>query len=100
MFAEQPISLGDFDLVTSPYLHMPPEARERAIERLTAVSRSRRTAAAGNRWPQAGSAMDAIVGSDLRRVAERMRQRDIAEVAVGGTPEAATSARARTAAQR
>lgn len=37
LFGDEPTSLGEFDLVTSQYLHMPPEARERALDRLTAA---------------------------------------------------------------
>jgi SAM-dependent methyltransferase len=37
LFIDQPFSLGEFDLVTSLYLHMPPEVRERTIARLTAA---------------------------------------------------------------
>jgi SAM-dependent methyltransferase len=37
LFADESVSLGEFDLVTSLYLHIPPEARERAIDRLTSA---------------------------------------------------------------
>jgi SAM-dependent methyltransferase len=37
LFTDQPFSLGEFDLVTSLYLHMPPGVREVTVARLTAA---------------------------------------------------------------
>ncbi|MHB1810736.1 MAG: class I SAM-dependent methyltransferase, partial [Solirubrobacteraceae bacterium] len=37
LVADEPVKLGEFELVTSHYLHLPPELRERVLERLAAA---------------------------------------------------------------
>lgn len=37
VFAEQPVDLGSFDLVSCHYLHLPPQVRERALTRVAAA---------------------------------------------------------------
>ncbi|MHB1571299.1 MAG: class I SAM-dependent methyltransferase [Solirubrobacteraceae bacterium] len=37
LVADEPVKLGEFELVSSHYLHLPPELRERVLERLAAA---------------------------------------------------------------